>query len=154
MIRNINPFSAEYYYSPTDLKCSSAFEPQDFNMLLVMGDQDTSIHIQSDIELLRREQEYAKQHPELFQKFFASIAPDSPVSELSHNLSDDELKLFLKSRRFQSPAEMQQYVEYLNQVYDGQVENLSIKAKQIIEDFKASYVNNEPNVQDPSKPSE
>lgn len=154
MIRNINPFSAEYYYSPTDLKCSSAFEPQDFNMLLVMGDQDTSIHIQSDIELLRREQEYAKQHPELFQKFFASIAPDSPVSELSQNLSDDELKLFLKSRRFQSPAEMQQYVEYLNQVYHGQVESLSNKAKQIIEDFKASYVNNEPNVQDPPKPSE
>lgn len=154
MIRNINPFSAEYYYSPTDLKCSSAFEAQDYNMLLVMGNQETGIHIQSDIELLRREQEYAKQHPELFQKFFASIAPDSPVSKLSENLSDDELKLFLKSRRFQSPAEMQQYIDYLNQVYDGQVETLSNKAKQIIEDYTASLVNNEPTIQEPSKPSE
>ncbi len=137
MIRNSNPFTPEYYYSPTDLLGSARFEVSPYNSMLVEGDQEDGIHVQSDIELLRRSQEYAKYHPELFADFFERIAPSSPLADLRANLSDEELMTFLKSRRCQTPAELQQYADYINDVYKDRESEFTEYVKQVVQDYVA-----------------
>lgn len=139
MIRNSNPFTPEYYYSPTDLLGSFRFEPAPYTSMLIEGDQEDGIHIQSDIELLRRSQEYAKYHPELFADFFERIAPTSPFADLRANLSDEELMTFMKSRRCQTPAELQQYADYINDVYKDRESELTEHVRQVVQDYVAEH---------------
>lgn len=54
--------------------------------------------------------------------FFDNIRPDNPLQKYKDNLSDDDLAMFIKSRRFQTPQELQIYSDYLCDACESQSE--------------------------------
>lgn len=100
-------------FKPTNLSVSACCKPQTFRSLLVEETICGCVRIVSDVEMLLRKQEYLKVHPELIYGFFDNIRPDNPLQQYKNNLSDDDLAKFIKSRRFQTPQELQIYSDYL-----------------------------------------
>lgn len=117
IIKKIDPC-----FNATSLSESSCCKPQAFRSLLVEKTTCGCVRIVSDVELLLRKQEYLKAHPELMYGFFDNIRPDNPLHKYKDNLSDDDLAMFIKSRRFQTPQELQIYSDYLCDACESQSE--------------------------------
>lgn len=100
-------------FKPINLSVSACCKPQSFRSLLVEETTCGCVRIVSDVEMLLRKQEYLKAHPELMYGFFDNIRPDNPLQKYKKDLSDDDLAKFIKSRRFQTPQELQIYSDYL-----------------------------------------
>ncbi len=126
IIKKIDPC-----FNVTSLSESSRCKPQVFRSLLVEKTTCGCVRIVSDVELLLRKQEYLKVHPELMYGFFDNIRPDNPLKKYKDNLTDEDLSKFIKSRRFQTPQELQIYSDYLCDACESESEEF----RQAVEEF-------------------
>lgn len=120
------------FFKVTSLSESSCCKPQAFRSLLVEKTTCGCVRIVSDVELLLRKQEYLKAHPELMYDFFDNIRPDNPLQKYKDNLSDDDLAKFIKSRRFQTPQELQIYSDYLCDACESQSEEFCAAVEEFL----------------------
>ncbi len=120
-----------------DLFSSVARVEQPYNTLLVRYHDDrdkehSSFRITSDVEVLRMQQDLILRNPELVTDFFARISPQNPMARYKNDMTDEQLMSFIKSRRFQTPTELERYTEYLLDATESENANFREQVEQYL----------------------
>nr|WEW54458.1 MAG: hypothetical protein [Microvirus Sku28] len=155
-----NPFIGTSSLRPcTDFANSYAFQPFELSDLCVQIDSsDESVHICSDIEVLIMEQDFLSRHPEYAERFLKqaaeSMGTKDEYAELRALIPDDELLDYCKSRRFQSPAEMQLYGDMLAAEYRSRKESFNdLVSKEILKRKSEAELLKSSESVEPTKPT-
>lgn len=112
--------SRNFEDSTTDfLKTLVLFQPslisENLTKTIVDGNGDKIQAISSDIEILLALQRGAKIDEALASEILSRMSKQTDsIQELFDQASDDDLLSSIKSRYIQTPAELEQYIDYLN----------------------------------------
>lgn len=111
--------SREFENSTTDfLKTLVLFQPslisENLTKTITDGDGNNIQAISSDIEILLAMQKGAKVDEALASEILSRMSKQTDtIQELFDRASDDDLLSSIKSRYIQTPAELEQYIDYL-----------------------------------------